>query len=424
MTTKKRPGPQGGDEMNYATKLQNFSENSKETEKFIWERLSAIAATFKDKPQTAVDAFLGGVEALADSVATNTPPSEQEANSGVIFDNTYFTDTTAAIPYFDIWSDDDDEGIAFLFTHNGIGHCARGNLTVVKGRKGCRKSFLATELAMAGCGKSDIFTLNATQPLKVLWADNEQGSTVFRQRARAACGARGVTADYPIRFLEQLAEEREERLATFTAAVEDFKPDLAIVDVITELTPPGADRQNDTAKDYIATFSQLADKHNCSIVCVIHMNKSAEDFNAAGHVGTVLEQKAAEVYSLDALKCEIKVDKYRFGPQPAAIPFVHSADGSTITGNADMVAEQRQQQERDLCARVFAHLCDGGKLEQGKVRANILASEICATLRYADRRAKAKIAEWLQMCILSKFEKSKREVYYACTLTGQKCHIV
>ena len=45
----------------------------------------------------------------------------------------------------------------------------------------------------------------------------------------------------------------------------------------------------------------LATKENCCIVCVLHQNKSGEDHNLRGWIGTELMNKAFEVYSCEKL---------------------------------------------------------------------------------------------------------------------------
>jgi hypothetical protein len=45
----------------------------------------------------------------------------------------------------------------------------------------------------------------------------------------------------------------------------------------------------------------LATQHDCCIVCVLHQNKSGEDHNLRGWIGTELMNKAFEVYSCEKL---------------------------------------------------------------------------------------------------------------------------
>ena len=45
----------------------------------------------------------------------------------------------------------------------------------------------------------------------------------------------------------------------------------------------------------------LATEHDCCIVCVLHQNKSGEDHNLRGWIGTELMNKAFEVYSCEKL---------------------------------------------------------------------------------------------------------------------------
>jgi hypothetical protein len=50
------------------------------------------------------------------------------------------------------------------------------------------------------------------------------------------------------------------------------------------------------AQDTIERLMRLASDNHCAIVCVLHQNKSQEDRNLRGWIGTELKNKAFEVY--------------------------------------------------------------------------------------------------------------------------------
>ena len=56
-----------------------------------------------------------------------------------------------------------------------------------------------------------------------------------------------------------------------------------------------------TTQEVMEELMQLATTANCCIVCVLHQNKSAEDRNLRGWIGTELMNKAFEVYTCEKL---------------------------------------------------------------------------------------------------------------------------
>ena len=55
------------------------------------------------------------------------------------------------------------------------------------------------------------------------------------------------------------------------------------------------------AQEVMEELLHLATQHDCCIVCVLHQNKSGEDHNLRGWIGTELMNKAFEVYSCEKL---------------------------------------------------------------------------------------------------------------------------
>ena len=82
-------------------------------------------------------------------------------------------------------------------------------------------------------------------------------------------------------------------------AVVRYKPDLVIVDGIRDLVNDINDGV--LAQEVMEELLQLATSRECCIVCVLHQNKSGEDHNLRGWIGTELMNKAFEVYACEKL---------------------------------------------------------------------------------------------------------------------------
>ena len=91
----------------------------------------------------------------------------------------------------------------------------------------------------------------------------------------------------------------KERRDLLREAVTRCKPDLVIVDGIRDLVNDINDGV--LAQEVMEELMHLATERNCCIVCVLHQNKSGEDHNLRGWIGTELMNKAFEVYSCEKL---------------------------------------------------------------------------------------------------------------------------
>ena len=91
----------------------------------------------------------------------------------------------------------------------------------------------------------------------------------------------------------------KERRDLLCEAVTRCKPDLVIVDGIRDLVNDINDGV--LAQEVMEELMHLATEHDCCIVCVLHQNKSGEDHNLRGWIGTELMNKAFEVYSCEKL---------------------------------------------------------------------------------------------------------------------------
>ena len=307
------------------------------------------------------------------------------------------------LPFIDIWEDDEDEDIPFLFSRGGMGVASRGNIMTIKGRTGARKSALAIDFILAAFGKSTIFATEQKN-LKVLWADTEQPKKTIKVRAKTAFKGRGLAPGISLHTLYLKPNTHTERRNLFFKAMEAVKPDLAIIDVVTDMAEPEDDANNASAKLFVEKFTSAAAKYDSSILCVIHLNKNENDINAAGHIGTVLEQKSEMVFLLEKNKTEILNTKYRYDAELLPIHFSHKDDG-TLTAIAGEVEQARIKQLEDLASKCF----EAGE----EYRGGEAWQRIRRITGGMERTAQSKLAEMVTAGILTKRKPKGNEVYYA-----------
>ena len=239
----------------------------------------------------------------------------------------------------------------------------RGELVALSGKAKSGKTFVSSIL-MALSYRSQVLSVERIEPkrLHVLWYDTEQSeeSTQDILRNRIIPMVMGHTdkkghtettettesSEKESKTLMDMmesfdifnvrAEGYDQRLVMLEAAVHHYKPDLVILDGIRDLVADINDGV--VAQDCIERLMHLASDERCCIVCVLHQNKSVEDRNLRGWIGTELKNKAFEVYECsksseriftwgqtDTRKYDI-LDTLKFAVNDEGIPYLCSEE--------------------------------------------------------------------------------------------------
>ena len=144
------------------------------------------------------------------------------------------------------------------------------------------------------------------KPLRVVWYDTEQSdestqdilcNRIMKMATNLPSRTGGVGGGLDI-FNVRCVDWRQRR-ALLREAVVRYGPDLVIVDGIRDLVNDINDGV--LAQEVMEELLQLATSQECCIVCVLHQNKSGEDHNLRGWIGTELMNKAFEVYACEKL---------------------------------------------------------------------------------------------------------------------------
>ena len=138
------------------------------------------------------------------------------------------------------------------------------------------------------------------KPLRVLWMDTEQSQQstqeILKDRIIPLSAASDLNETFYAFNLRGLGYDRRQRMVE--VAVRAIKPDIVILDGIKDLMTDINDAVQATI--IMEKLMALAKEMNCCIVCVLHQNKSEQDRNMRGSIGTELTNKAFEVF-----QCEI-----------------------------------------------------------------------------------------------------------------------
>ena len=198
--------------------------------------------------------------------------------------------------------------IEFLFRVSGKPCFPRGEVVMVTGKA---KSGKTDEVLFVQRPFDEIDGCWVSRPVRCLWFDTEQSDKSTQEilmcRMKKLIEAPGqMTCNEPWERYFDIFNVRklhyDERLRLFEKAVRKYEPALVVLDGVRDLLADINDGVK--AQEIVERLMKLAQETNSCIVCVLHQNKSAEDRNPRGWIGTELMNKAFEVYSCEKVKPE------------------------------------------------------------------------------------------------------------------------
>ena len=197
----------------------------------------------------------------------------------------------------------------------------RGELVADCGKAKSGKTYFLSIL-MAACLTEKALALERIchtdlKPLRVLWIDTEQSQQSTQEILRERIMPLAEKSHTDLTDLTDkeslIPEELNEILYAFNlrglgfgrrkkmteVAIRTIKPDIVILDGIKDLMTDINDAV--LATKIMEKLMALAKELNCCIVCVLHQNKSEQDRNMRGSIGTELTNKAFEVFQCEVI---------------------------------------------------------------------------------------------------------------------------
>lgn len=138
-------------------------------------------------------------------------------------------------------------------------------------------------------------------PLKVMWVDTEQSpqSTLQILKGRVAKMIGGTFPQEMFYVFNIRSVYMDDRYDLMAEGVATYHPDIVIIDNIRDMIRDINDGPK--AQELIEKLMQLAQEQNCNVVCVLHLNRSAENRGLRGWLGTELMNKVFEVFTCQKL---------------------------------------------------------------------------------------------------------------------------
>ena len=197
-----------------------------------------------------------------------------------------------------IASDTDVPQEDFLFRMFDTPCFPRRDITAVTGMEKCGKTYF-TSMLMACSMQRQVLALERQreEALRVMWYDTEQSrqstKSVLTDRVGRLAGS--DSADEHVMAFNVRACTYQERMDYLVEAVAAYRPDLVIIDNISDLLPSINDVEHSIA--LVDQLLQLAAEYDCNITVVIHLNRSGDKRNLRGWLGTEIVHKAYEVFN-------------------------------------------------------------------------------------------------------------------------------
>lgn len=288
--------------------------------------------------------------------------------------------------------------LKFLLTQDGIGTFPRGDIQAVKAKSKNGKSFLCAVFiaSILGC---ELFGLrNKEKNLKALYIDTEQNqrnTAKLVQRVHTLLGwptdvNNEAFAAYSLRKMQV-----RDRLSYIHKAMARHKPDFVVIDGIADLI----DNFNDIEQSIslINALMRLSAESDCALLCVLHTNKAKEDNGMKGHLGTMLLQKASDIFEVKKENGAFNVEETDCRNE-AIEDFSFAIDGHGVPFRGMSVKESKEaakvEELRKLIQKIFV------ETKQTEISYTDLFRYIMTYSGKAERTAKGKVAEALDLNIL------------------------
>lgn len=187
----------------------------------------------------------------------------------------------------------------FLFYKDSVGFMPCGDISAVKAKSKNGKSHFCAILAAAFLGGRtfDVGTLEQTH--SILWCDTEQAiynTAKLLHKIYALAGLPTDKQDSRIKVIYLRPKTPKERMRIISREAKRLRPTLVIIDGVADV----CENFNDVIEsgDTINVLMRISAEYNCHILCVLHENKNKDDEGMKGHLGTLLLQKASDVWQV------------------------------------------------------------------------------------------------------------------------------
>lgn len=272
-----------------------------------------------------------------------------------------------------------------------------------KQKKGKSLSTYALAIPLLSGKTFDTLT-PSDRPGMVMVFDMEMSETTLTNRALREVQSIG---EYGSRFVvcPLKAKSIADRISTIAAKVEQYRPDIVVIDQAAKLV------QDINATAEANTITDLLDKLSIgrAVWVVMHENKSEQDTNMRGHLGSYLSFAAVEAYSVDRKEgiftITPKEARDTDTENAACFRFALDSDGRIIDASA--IFREAREREAEEWRNNFRALFGSDKY----LRSKELVERIKSQEGLEERAAKTKISQAKELGVIRKTSSEKTAPY-------------
>lgn len=289
---------------------------------------------------------------LLDSAATNKALDVDEAIDKAINELATLQASTIKADYF-INVGMEIEEPPFLVRQFDVGCNPVGDISAVKAKSKNGKSHFCAILCASVLGCNDFGFTSNFPDASVLLCDTEQAAYNSVKIVRKIHALLGWPTHEPNDRLEALnlrSYAPKERMRIITKEAKRLRPTLVVIDGVADVCENFNDVTESNAT--INALMKLSTEYKAHILCVLHENKAKDDNGMKGHLGTLLLQKASDVWQV-AKSGSMFTATHTDTRNQQCEPVTFGLDGHGVPMRAASVADVKAEANTEALARLI-----------------------------------------------------------------------
>lgn len=290
---------------------------------------------------------------LLDSAATNKALDVDEAIDKAINELATLQASTIKADYF-INVGMEIEEPPFLVRQFDVGCNPVGDISAVKAKSKNGKSHFCAILCASVLGCNDFGFISNFPDASVLLCDTEQAVYNSVKIVRKIHALLGWTTHKPndrLKALNLRSYAPKERMRIITKEAKRLRPTLVIIDGVADVCENFNDVTESNAT--INALMKLSTECKAHILCVLHENKAKDDNGMKGHLGTLLLQKASDVWQVAKGADGIFTATHTDTRNQLCEPVTFGLDGHGVPMRAASVADVKAEANTEALARLI-----------------------------------------------------------------------
>lgn len=289
---------------------------------------------------------------LLDSAATNKALDVDEAIDKAINELATLQASTIKTDYF-VNVGMEIEEPPFLVRQFDVGCNPVGDISAVKAKSKNGKSHFCAILCASVLGCNDFGFTSNFPDASVLLCDTEQSAYNSVKIVRKIHALLGWPTHEPNDRLEALnlrSYAPKERMRIITKEAKRLRPTLVVIDGVADVCENFNDVTESNAT--INALMKLSTEYKAHILCVLHENKAKDDNGMKGHLGTLLLQKASDVWQV-AKSGSMFTATHTDTRNQQCEPVTFGLDGHGVPMRAASVADVKAEANTEALARLI-----------------------------------------------------------------------